>query len=687
MDRAIAIIRQLHRHRYKLMILPLLTGALIYGLTSSQKKKYQTEAKLLLNLQESKGVSLSDEDLKQYQVHTYFQNTIELLKSKRTVEQVQLKVIESALKGSKAFFVDQEAFLKNKTAIQNRLAELQQTHAALMPGQFPDQIMLDFLDHQHLTASYLSQLVLAYRVMDSHFIRLTVSESTPERAQALARLFIEALIEENRTLSKNKIKGHRDVIEGLVKKAKEDLDMKIQRLEKFKVANNIINLGEHTKAIVTYLVQLEGQRANLLAKVSAGKTGKNEVYATVQKGNDLILDVSAQQELLQLKEQLRSMNRQMLQDAFQNQSEAAFTHLNRTIESTRTQVQQKIEEITRKTSYDPSRVQLDLVSKYLAFDLEAETSAEMITIIEAEINRVTRYSARFAPYESTIGAYEQEISTAQNAYLVLLNKLNLTQSMEFGSGENVIEVIDSPFLPLAPEPSKRIFLVLGGGLVVALVLAVGIVLLQLLDSTIKTVDQLEQVTNLPVVAALPKIEQTDDTTLLNGIEQIHHHQVSKLCYHIQREAPKHQGVVVLGSVFAEEGMEQVAELIKKTLAERKVNVDIQAMGNSEKWTEPAEEEFDIKLILTSPLISANDYQWWSMKGALSLLIFKANRLYTKADRRILTSLQKDEYGKHELVMTFMQVDNMEELVGEVPRSRSGLRVIIKNLLKGNLSWI
>ena len=72
MDNFIAILRILHRHRIKLLVIPAITMGLVYYLTGNMPRKYKSDAGFYLNLQENKGISLTDEDLKQYQVPPIF---------------------------------------------------------------------------------------------------------------------------------------------------------------------------------------------------------------------------------------------------------------------------------------------------------------------------------------------------------------------------------------------------------------------------------------------------------------------------------------------------------------------------------------------------------------------------------------------------------------------------------------
>lgn len=711
MDQLFAILRTLNRHRYKLVIVPLLVMGLIYYFTANTPKKYKTEAKLYLNLQEGKGTSLTDEDLKQYQVQSYFTNTVELLKSEKTIENVKLKVLKKGVEGAGFFAIGNENLKKDSALVIKRLLELDALAAPLNPKLFPDSIMIRFLNYHQLSTSHLKDIALSYRIMDSHFMKFELMESIPAKTQELAAVFIDALVDESRHLAKNKVKGHKDIIESLVRQAKNDLDTKIKKLEAYKLENNILNLGEHTKAIVVYLVQLEGQRANLLADVAAGSKGKTEVLNTVRNGNDLILDVSENKEVLLLKDQLKSLNRQMLVSAFEANTTVSMESLNANIASTKEQIMQKVQELTRKTSYDPSRVQLDLVGKYLNYDLESETSGDMIHIINAEIDRVTQYSRRFAPFESTISAYEQEISTAQNAYLVLLNKLNLTQTLEYASGESVVEVIDRPYLPNAPEPSKRTIIVAAGGISIFVLMAAVLVIMQLLDASITSVEKFERLSKLPVIAGLPDEGLGKSRASLKpSVDLIGKQQSFKLLQQIISKCIGEQGILMITSSQKLEGKHFLADKLRTMLMAAGYKV---AFVDAD-WMSPSvidgfvnlkdrlakndlfqdrksiieslnkmKEENDLVVIVTSPINLSAEAEFWMQISQHVLYVFRANRLITKVDKRVEHMLLNTRLQFLGTVINGINIENMEDYLGEIPRERNKIRIFIKKLLTRN----
>ncbi|MCZ8355063.1 MAG: Wzz/FepE/Etk N-terminal domain-containing protein [Cyclobacteriaceae bacterium] len=712
MDTLIDILRTLLRHRYKLVIMPLLTMTLIFYFTRNLPQQYKTEARLYLNLQEGKGLSLADEDLKQYQVHSYFQNTVELLKSKRTLERVRIKAIELALAPTPNYFHHgNEKLIAKRAEVEQKLMALQ-VGETLSPDDSAAQLMIQFLHYHHLLDDGIRNTILAFRVMDSNFMKVELTAEHPEKAKLLAELFIEALVEENRSLAKNKIKGHKEIIEGLVRQAKEDLDTKIKRLEQFKSTNTIINLGEHTKAIVVYLVQLEGQRANLMARVAASSRGKQEVLATVQSGNEVSLDLSGHDEILKLKNELKELNRSALVNSFRDQKVADQKSIESNIEKTKAAIQQKLLELARKTPYDPSQFQLDLAGRFLNYDLDAETSADMIDIINSEIQRVNQYSKRFAPFESTIGAYEQEISTANHVYLTLLNKLNLTESMEYGSGENVIDVIDTPILPAKPQPSKRWIMIIAGGLAVFVLLAAVFIILHLLDATIRSVEKLKMHTSLPILGAIPQTTNLKDDVLQSAWTAVENQQWMQMAQLILNRCQGEENVLLITSAFGEQGQNSIALKMKQFLHEANLRVALvqanctlqqnlpEADVNFNDWLENEKlianrekvineikrlkKENDIVLVVPTPMDQPATTHFWMEQGNHLLLAFKANRIFTKMDKRAEELIQHSPISFLGNVLLDVYPESMEDFLGGLPNKKSKIRKWIKKIMTRNL---
>jgi uncharacterized protein involved in exopolysaccharide biosynthesis len=304
-----SILHALLKHWAKLLVFPALAAIAMHFLVKDQPLKYRSEVRLYLKLQENKGIGLSENEIKQYQVHTYFLNLIELLKASPTLQKVQMLAIRQAFQ-EKTFFNHGAALLSfGAEATLNRLDSLETLRAPFEPHNPIDQTCLQFIAYHQLQPGRLAEMANAVRMRDCNFLKFELIEHSPQKAQALARLFTEALIAEYEHLSKKQIKGQRALIENLVKQAKQDLDGKIALLEQYKLEHGIINLGEHTKAIVTYLVELEGQKAGYQSKRAAALRGSESVLQSIREGNELLADLSTHQEIIDLKTEIKQRSR------------------------------------------------------------------------------------------------------------------------------------------------------------------------------------------------------------------------------------------------------------------------------------------------------------------------------------------------------------------------------------------
>ncbi|MEQ9297555.1 MAG: Wzz/FepE/Etk N-terminal domain-containing protein [Cyclobacteriaceae bacterium] len=706
MEEVIKILRVLSKHWLMLVIAPIVSMAVIYVLTKDQPRRYKSEAKLYLNLQENQATSLNGEGLKQYQVHTYFQNINELIKSKRTLARTKLFVLENGLEGEGVLSSGLPEGDDLRQAMITRLTELKEGSLTPNINNSVDSLILSYFEYHKLSDSRMIDMVSTSRMRESNYLGFSLEEELPQKAQIVAMSFIDALIEENKYLAKNQIKGHKNLLEELLKKAKLDLDTKVARLENYKVSNSIINLSEHTKAIVTYLVQIEAERAKLNSTIAASQKGKREVLQTASAGNELTIDVSQNAEIVQLKQELKALNRQNLLASLNNNSLEALPQIEARIERTKEDLSNKLVEMSDKQTYDPTRIQLELANRYLSYDLDEEMSKDILNVVDEEINRVQSYAKRFAPFESTIGTYDREIGTAQNVYLTLLNKLSVAQSMEYGSGENEIEVIDAPDLPEKPLASKRVILVAAGGMAILVLIAGTLVLLTLLDRSIATVSDYEREGTMPVLAAIPALTEGSQ----KEAKIIHDQQVIAVAKGVRGSAKIAGNVLLLLSGTDGTGKSYLAEQIKLILdgpeyqvailnanpksEASEVQIDLRSQVDENKIlrnetqlmkeVKQASDQSDLVLLLVSPADHSSDFKVWLEHYPHFLYLYKAGRIFSKSDHRLEKVLSDNKYCSPGMVLSHTAVENMEDLVGEVPKRRSMIRVIIKKLLTRNL---
>lgn len=679
MEHLTQILKLIYKNALWLVIFPVLAAFTMHWLTRNERPVYEVEAKMMMAFQENKNISLGDQDVKQYQIHTYFQNTIELAKSKKLIEKVRIQIAQQSISDMSDLFpfnwpdsVREEVILLLNNRSDGAMNFDRKSKANEVLNAFFHQYRLD---HGKLTKS-----MSAFRVMDSHFLQMKLKYENPYRANHLLRMMIEQLQSELGQLSRSSIVKHRQVIEELVRKAKKDLDEKVRVLEAMKVKNNIINLGEHTKAIVTYLVQLEGIRADVKARIASQKKlggaihegMTNDQFVTQYRQENMDIDNSRQ--------------------ALYNAQNLKLSYLKNTIDVSEILRQQQlisdhqsairngVTDITKSSTYDPNKIYTSLALRYINATLNVDQLEQELEIVEQEIRRVNGYSARFAPFESTIGTMTEEINTARQTYLLLLNKLNLTESMELGSAESRLEVIDHPEIPEDPIPSKRVFLIIGVAMAIFIVLTVLIIILFLINDSIRDVGTFERRFRKTALAALPDQVQSNDGLFQRSLKYFQGEEIKKILAEV-RDAR----IITINALSAREESLRVAEALKQKLDSKDVEVlDLRAMGEEEDAVQQLKEKaarHEQVLVLPPPLQYSYDGLALAEASDCNLLTFGLGRVKTAADKRIMKFFDSPGFNHLGMVLTNLKPEHMEGYVGGIPKQRNWFRRVVKKLVQ------
>ncbi len=679
MEHFTQILKLTYKNALWLLIFPALAALALHWLTQDERPVFEVEAKMMMAFQENKSISLGDQDVKQYQIHTYFQNTIELARSKKLIEKVRVRIAQQSINGTSDLFPFQ---WPDSLQEEVRLLLDSRSDGAMNfdLNAKANHVIEAFFQAYRLDYAQLTKSLSAFRVMDSHFLQMKLKYDNPYRANHLLRMIIEQLQNELGSLSRSSIVKHRQVIEELVRKAKKDLDEKVRILETMKVKNNIINLDEHTKAIVTYLVQLEGIRADVKARIASRK----ELGGAIHEG------MANEQFVRQYRQENMAIDnsRQALYDA-QN---LKLSHLKNTIDVSEILRQQQLisdhqsairsglTDITSSSTYDPNKIYTSLALRYINATLDVNQLQQELEIVEQEIKRVNGYSARFAPFESTIGTMTEEINTARQTYLLLLNKLNLTESMELGSAESRLEVIDHPEIPEAPIPSKRIFIILGGAITVFIVLMAGFIVFFLINDSIQDVGTFERRFGLTALAALPERVHSEDHLFQRSLKYFQGEEVKKVLSEV-RDAK----IITVNALSAREDSLSVAETLKQTIDGKDVEVlDLREVGDEGdavlrlKATAARHEQV---LVLPPPLQYSYDGLALAEASDCNLLTFGLGRVKTAADKRIMKLFETPGFNHLGVVLTNLKPEHMEGYVGGIPKRRNWFRRTIKKLVQ------
>lgn len=731
MEHIFSVIRSV-LNRWKLWtVLPLLAMGLVFYLTRSQPKIYVSEATLNISFQSSKGLSLTDDVLQQYEINQYFENLIQLTRSRKNLELVRLRVL-------KDFVTGKNDFIELDSADSTQIDSL---HVLEVINQLTEEKqMLNLLNPTHAFISFLlKKNKLSYedinnslgmgRVGKSNYINVIFEANNPLKAAYINSLILETMVNLYKSISKHRSEFDREMFEKLVANSKSILDQKIKRLEDYKINQSVINLPEHTKAIVNQIVNMEIQLSHLKEIKASKQKAVERILKDYAKELPLPVDLKANKKILELKRQLSKKSSSLVKNRFNPEKNIDVAKNEEEIESLKNQISQEITNLITDTPYDPRQTKQEIVYRLIGYQLDVEMAEEAIPVVQNEINRIMNYAKQFAPLESNIGSMENEIYVAQQGYLILLNKLNLAKSVAEGKGEGEIHTVDLPSIPLKPKPGKRAILVVISGMVVFLFIVVSLVLIEVLDASISTVERFERVSLFKVISAIPDM---NSQCLKNGLVKPHEAQqiLNQQIKALRKEVlavPKEESIILWLCGHQMEGkqwltskvIESLLSINKKVLLIHgdpmdgdypelklpvlgyhpmsimkanksgilmltEIGMSPLEMMDESNWADlfgDLKKIYDYIFIVSPPIEKASDWKEWAIFAKSAVYMFRANKTFQTIDMRSMQRIEDSSLNVIGAVLNKIELEKMESYIGDIPKRRSRFRAMVKHLIE------
>jgi hypothetical protein len=153
-----------------------------------------------------------------------------------------------------------------------------------------------------------------------------------------------------------------------------------------------------------------------------------------------------------------------------------------------------------------------LMDEYLTNVKDYEETKNIVSGLEGRIHSAQKEYDNYAPAGVTLKRIEREIAVAEQEYLELLKGLNLAklkvQDVELSSN---IKAVDPPYYPLAPNPTKRLMLIVIAGILGFLIVFSIIIILEYLDPTLKNPEKASKILGLEPAGVYPRITEKTNT--------------------------------------------------------------------------------------------------------------------------------------------------------------------------------
>ncbi|MDX2188872.1 MAG: hypothetical protein SFY32_03335, partial [Bacteroidota bacterium] len=406
------ILSALKKHWIWLCIIPVFAAGTIYFVTLKSPQKFKSHAQLATGITESAEVTINEnskDNDQPYKIAQKFNNMMEIMKSRQSINLLQYKILLHELTSSKPFLYpkDVEKFITKEN--RPKYIKLLQYHSDSMITL--NYVVESDVDIQNLINFYgigmdeLLSKISIKRLPESDFILVESETDNAAFSAFIVNCLIQEFIRYYESQKASKSAGSVDFFEKMAKIKKKELDAKVNELKSYKLKNNVINLYEQTKSIVNQLSSVEILREQENAKIPSLTKAINDIelrFTSKEKRYYEAANGKLNNKIDLLKTQLISLNQSYYQNGMTIKFQADSISL------IRNQIDQLVQQSADEAIINPNAAKTELISRKLNAEIDLEIAKKTVKSIDEEINRLHGIIKSFAPMEASIGAFERE---------------------------------------------------------------------------------------------------------------------------------------------------------------------------------------------------------------------------------------------------------------------------------------
>ncbi|MCF8255508.1 MAG: hypothetical protein K9H61_05105 [Bacteroidia bacterium] len=717
-----------------LVIFPMMLAGVVIFLTRNMTKEYQTSATVYTGL--ASGYSITDdgnEKVDYFKVNNAFDNLITTVKARETIEEVAIKLMAQhlLLKEPDNNVLNEDNFKKlHKLLSDEEIAKL------IVPGDFNKtvkklysikdssnknavQYLLSDLSSPYSTAKILGSLTVM-RKFSSDMLELGFRANDAGVCVNTLSFLIESFSQRFRNIKGSETINVVKYFEDQLKLAFNSLQSSENKLRDFGVNNRIINYYEQAKFVAESKEDLSTDFYKEKMKFEAAQSALKRIEEKMANYADF---VAANEVLVKLRSDLSTINYEITNAQIYKYDVDKITKMQEKAAKIKEELKERAGEYYEFNNSLEWVPQNSLLNEWLGKVVELEESKGRLMVYNQRMTQYDGIYKEFAPLGSTINRLEREVAVQEKQYLSVLHGLNLArlrqQSLEMS---NQLKVVDNPFFPLQPLPSKRSLLIMVSFIAGFMLLLAYYVGSALLDKAIKNPDKVEKIIGLPLLSALPELEKLDEKSVkitevqTSLMQQI----INTIFIDLKRIDPTCKSyLIIVFSTKGGEGKSFVSEsLVNKLsrirnkvlylypengenqgkfldadnpkLIQHAYNINdgiIDYHGiqdfiksndeNNEDLSEVSYNVLEIPSLNKNP-IPANLVE----QAHYSILVVHAAKSWTNADQFQLKTYMKLAQGKTSVLLNHVIPDLLESIYGEIPKRRSALRKRMKSLLGG-----
>ncbi|AKI96484.1 GumC family protein [Kosmotoga pacifica] len=378
----------------------------------------------------------------------------------------------------------------------------------------------DFIDS---LAKTLSEITTVSPVKDTRIVKISVQHADPVLATEIANKLAEVYNEKLAELSKRDVKTKREFIDSQIPLIEADLRKATDALKTFKETYKIYVLEEHARSLLQVLSNYDQQYNDLSLQLKE-KEAEKEAYL------ELLQEFETSEAETRVSKWIKTSETYMNPVITQLKTKRAeleieLASLKQQYPITDPKVQAKLSEIAKTDELIKRETEnfirtgesQTLNPAYEEALINYISSNSSIQVLESRLKAVEELKARYEAELNRLPALEQrllelqrQVTVKENLYTLMLEKLEEAKISEAAVVGNaaVVDYAKPPKVPV--KPNKKLSLAIGSVLGIFLGMLT-VFLVEYLDKTLKSEEEIERYSGLSVIGRVPEIENLSES--------------------------------------------------------------------------------------------------------------------------------------------------------------------------------
>lgn len=523
MNFIISIIRTLFRHYRLILIATALFAAFAFYYTRHMSGGYEVKATLYTGI--ASGYNLESSQRTDWSmVQNSMDNLISIIQAESTLKKVFVRLFARVLiKGdpqknqngiSSSSYLYTYNHLKNSPHGKEILSLIDKssedkTVANLERYMRPDEknyvYGLFYYNHPYYSSNVLKGIKVQRR-LSSDLLDITYSASDPGIAYNTVSILMDEFVNEYRRIRYGEtdkvIEYFREELERIGKKLSSEED----DLTKYNVDKRIINYIDETKetAAINREFELREQDAQFAynsSRAMLDELGKHMDSNAKQVLNNLqFMDKVKEASAITGKiSEVEATSTTEKKDDVDLQSNK------KRLDTVRDELNKFTNEYIEHKYTKEGVSRTNIISQWLDQTLLYEKAKAELKIVQLARQDLNDRYVFYAPVGTTIKQKERSISFIENNYLTVLQSYNeaLLRKKNLEMTSAVLKVLNEPIYPIGPNPTNRKLIVLAASAGFLLFIIALIILIEMIDKTLRDAERAKRVTGYQVIGAIP----------------------------------------------------------------------------------------------------------------------------------------------------------------------------------------